>query len=584
MKSNILLIAEAVLVGLLVRVAPLFAQGTAFTYQGRLNDGTNLANGSYDFLFKLSPDGTTNHFVGSPSTNEAVVVNNGLFTTTINFGAGIFTGNTYWLAVEVRTNGDSTYTQLLPLQLITPTPYAIFAVTASNLSGSVSATQLSGSISSANIGGIYSNALTFNHPSNRFTGIFKGDGSGLIAINASNLSTGTVPDARLSLNVPLLGASQTFSGANALTNVGNIFTGNGAGLTLLNASSLSIGTVPDSRLSSNVPLLRANQTFSGTNALTNVGNIFIGNGAGLTLLNASSLSTGMVPDARLSSNVPLLGANQGFSGVNALTNVGNIFSGNGAGLTLLNASSLSTGTVPDVRLSSNLALLRANQTFSGVNALTNVGNIFSGNGVGLTLLSASSLSTGTVPDVRLSSNVALLRANQTFSGANALTNSGNTFVGDGGGLTALNASNLASGIVPEARLSSNVPLLNRQTNTFIGTVVAGDVKLANGTQSAVSALDNIRIVRGSVLSNGTRYSGTGFTVNHTNGSGIYRLNFTTAFSDTPTVLATLNNPNIGQLQLATANVGSGSADISISFGSFSTPQDSGFGFVAIGAR
>jgi hypothetical protein len=270
--------------------------------------------------------------------------------------------------------------------------------------------------------------------------------------------------------------------------------------------------------------------------------------------------------------------------VNALTNVGNILSGNGAGLTLLNASSLSTGTVPDVRLSSNLALLRANQTFSGVNALTNVGNIFSGNGVGLTLLSASSLSTGTVPDVRLSSNVALLRANQTFSGANALTNSGNTFVGDGGGLTALNASNLASGIVPEARLSSNVPLLNRQTNTFIGTVVAGDVKLANGTQSAVSALDNIRIVRGSVLSNGTRYSGTGFTVNHTNGSGIYRLNFTTAFSDTPTVLATLNNPNIGQLQLATANVGSGSADISISFGSFSTPQDSGFGFVAIGAR
>ena len=31
----------------------LFAQGTAFTYQGRLNVGTNGANGVYDLRFAL---------------------------------------------------------------------------------------------------------------------------------------------------------------------------------------------------------------------------------------------------------------------------------------------------------------------------------------------------------------------------------------------------------------------------------------------------------------------------------------------------------------------------------------------------
>ena len=34
-------------------VSAALAQGTAFTYQGRLNDGGNPANGSYDLRFAL---------------------------------------------------------------------------------------------------------------------------------------------------------------------------------------------------------------------------------------------------------------------------------------------------------------------------------------------------------------------------------------------------------------------------------------------------------------------------------------------------------------------------------------------------
>ena len=56
-----------------------------------------------------------------------VVVTNGLFTTTLDFGSGIFNGGPVFLQLEVQTNGGSSYTVLAPRQPLTPTPYAIYA-------------------------------------------------------------------------------------------------------------------------------------------------------------------------------------------------------------------------------------------------------------------------------------------------------------------------------------------------------------------------------------------------------------------------------------------------------------------------
>lgn len=110
----------------------VWGQGTAFSYQGRLNDGANPANGNYDFEFILFD---TNQF-GFPAapilTNTNVSVVNGLFTTTLDFGAGVFSGTNFWLGISVRTNGGGTFTDLSPRQPVTPTPYAI---TAENLAG-----------------------------------------------------------------------------------------------------------------------------------------------------------------------------------------------------------------------------------------------------------------------------------------------------------------------------------------------------------------------------------------------------------------------------------------------------------------
>jgi hypothetical protein len=55
--------------------ANLYAQGSAFTYQGRLNDSANPANGVYDLQFTIY--NSTNNpgtVVAGPLTNSAVGV------------------------------------------------------------------------------------------------------------------------------------------------------------------------------------------------------------------------------------------------------------------------------------------------------------------------------------------------------------------------------------------------------------------------------------------------------------------------------------------------------------------------------
>src|ERR1035438_7436891 len=110
----------------------VYAQGTAFTYQGRLNSSGNPASGNYDFRFKLFVDSFGNTQAGSTVLTNGIPVTNGLFTVAIDFGAGMFTGTSYWLEVGVRTNGAGGYTSLAPLQALTPSPYAIFATGASS--------------------------------------------------------------------------------------------------------------------------------------------------------------------------------------------------------------------------------------------------------------------------------------------------------------------------------------------------------------------------------------------------------------------------------------------------------------------
>jgi len=106
----------------------ILAQGTAFTYQGRLNNGGTPVTGVYDLSFTLYdsvdlPDSV----LAGPITNAATGVTNGLFTVTLDFGTGLFSGTVHLLEIGVRTNGVGAFVTLSPKQPLTAAPYAIYA-------------------------------------------------------------------------------------------------------------------------------------------------------------------------------------------------------------------------------------------------------------------------------------------------------------------------------------------------------------------------------------------------------------------------------------------------------------------------
>src|SRR5262245_21346470 len=107
-----------------VFISQLRGQGTAFTYQGRLNDGSAPANGAYDLKFSLFGASSGGIALAGPRTPPAIVISKGLFTVLLDFGSDTFTGADRWLEVAVRPAGSGAFTTLNPRQPITATPYA----------------------------------------------------------------------------------------------------------------------------------------------------------------------------------------------------------------------------------------------------------------------------------------------------------------------------------------------------------------------------------------------------------------------------------------------------------------------------
>src|SRR5262245_50265292 len=100
------------ILSLLIVPGDLYAQASAFTYQGSLRDGTSLANGVYDLRFRLAYDSLGKAYANSGTAifMDAISITNGLFTTALDFGQAPLNGTNLWLEVSVRTNGGATYT------------------------------------------------------------------------------------------------------------------------------------------------------------------------------------------------------------------------------------------------------------------------------------------------------------------------------------------------------------------------------------------------------------------------------------------------------------------------------------------
>ena len=103
--------------------------GTAFTYQGRLDDAGSPASGVYDFQFQLFDAATGGSPVAPTVLEDDVAVATGVFTVSLDFGTA-FAGDKRWLEVGVRPGtGTGSYTTLSPRQELSPTPSAVFSST-----------------------------------------------------------------------------------------------------------------------------------------------------------------------------------------------------------------------------------------------------------------------------------------------------------------------------------------------------------------------------------------------------------------------------------------------------------------------
>ena len=257
------------------------AQGTAFTYQGRLlNSGSGPASGSYDLTFALFATNSSGVAIAGPVTNAATAVTNGLFTVTLDFGGGLFTGSTNrWLEIGARTNGVGSFTTLSPRQQITPTPYAIFANTAGNLTGlfiqqnssgapnviagspnnfvagGVVGATISGGGATNYFGYVYTNSVTadlgtVSGGANNTAGFVStvgggsynhaGDGDATVGGGAANTSSGNYATVGGGLNNTASGGNATVGGGNANTASGNYATVAGG---VLNTASGYAATV-----------------------------------------------------------------------------------------------------------------------------------------------------------------------------------------------------------------------------------------------------------------------------------------------------------------------------------------------------
>ncbi len=136
MRNILLVITLIVLLPVLTA-----AQGNAFSFQGRLNDGANPANGSYDLQFSLYGSITGGTPFGSTLQRPNTTLINGVFSVTLDFGATAFNSpNSVFIEIGVRPFGSpNAFTILGPRQQLTVVPYAVRAANATNADNATNA-------------------------------------------------------------------------------------------------------------------------------------------------------------------------------------------------------------------------------------------------------------------------------------------------------------------------------------------------------------------------------------------------------------------------------------------------------------
>ncbi len=352
-----------------------------------------------------------------------------------------------------------------------------------------------------------------------------GDGSNITDLNADNISSGTLDNARLNANVVLEDASQTLTNktftsptindaslsnpsvsgtltTGAISTTGNIsISGTVDGIDVSdldasvtsNTSAITTNTTNISSNSSSIGTNTANIAAHSSSIGTNTANITTN-----TTNIASNTSAIAANTTAIASKADLSAA--AFTGTVSAPTIGIGISNPTAGLHLKAGIADPNGAPLKLTAGVNLTTEEDGALeFDGTDLFFTAGGTrktfsfggeaVTGDGSALTNLNADNISSGTLTDARLSSNVVLKDASQT------LTNK--TISGTSNSLTDINASNISTGTLADLRLSANVPFLNAN-NTFTGNNYlngsiflgdnASDLIIANGTVAGATPL------------------------------------------------------------------------------------------------
>src|SRR6056300_174970 len=195
---------------------------------------------------------------------------------------------------------------------------------------------------------------------------FYGLGSGLSSLNASNISSGTLSNDRLDTKTGtgniVMSASPTLSGTITGGTFSGTHTGTGSGLSSLNASNISSGTLSNDRLDTKTGtgniVMTASPTLSGTITGRTFSGTHTGTGSGLSSLNASNISSGTLSNDRLDTKTGtgniVMSVSPTLSGTITVVSFSGTHTGTGSGLSSLNASNISSGTLSISRGGTNI--------------------------------------------------------------------------------------------------------------------------------------------------------------------------------------------------------------------------------------
>lgn len=316
------------------------------------------------------------------------------------------------------------------------------------------------------------------------SGTFAGSGASLTALNGSNISTGTVPDARLSSNVALLTGTQTITGDKTFTGavivptptlsthaatkgyIDAIVDAAPGTLDTLNELAAALGddanfsTTVTNSIATKEPIITAgttaqywrgdktwqtlnsvtvdlttNQTIAGTKTFSGTDTYMVRSRAttGNTVTSRSDITLGGNAGDRVNVRIhENAGQMNTFKLVDMIHRraagtdwtTAQWYEGVGVDTSYLDspttgASKLKTWIMRDPNTNTMSVGSEGNIFLTLTNTAITVGAsaVFTGNGSGLTTLNGTNISSGTVADARLSSNVVLLTGTQTLTGA-----------------------------------------------------------------------------------------------------------------------------------------------------------------------